>query len=541
MMTPQPDELGKKVVQMFDRMKLEKQEYEATLQEIKDLVRPHAADFNRRGTTGDVRSTAIYDSTPVQAADELTNALTSNTTPSTERWFGFEADGDPELNRDPEAIKWFEEVADIVYAEYSNSRSKFYPSVYETNADLVAFGTDNLGQEWDAENGHILFRAHPLADTYLSQDWTGTIDSVCRELEYDTRQLVQQFPQAAEWDDFKNDTKQEKKWCVIHSVHPRKDASAGAYSAKGKPFASCWVLKDKCVTLSEGGYDSLPYHTTRWSVMPGEIYGRGPAMLCLPSIRLVNRMQYTLLKAAERAVLPPMVVPNDGFAPQIKIGPDSLIFKEPGAENIEFLRYEGSLPVTMEMVEMVRNDVRKSFYADWVKFNQKSERQTAYEISELVDQQLRMMGGVNGRLNNEKFGPCLSRTVELLSSHRKLPEAPQILQGKRFKISYQSIAARAQISSKATAIGRFMQESIPMFQVNPEAIDAIDVDALIQESAYYRGVPRRIIRSVEAIQTLRQDREQQRQMQQIAGAAEPVSKSILNLAQAQQAGNVVGL
>ena len=82
-------------------------------------------------------------------------------------------------------------------------------------------------------------------------------------------------------------------------VFPRKDNDAYGGIKVKKAYASIWVLlKDKEI-ITEGGFDSFPYHTARWTKLAGETYGRSPAMTCLPDIRMVNMMSKTIIKAVQ--------------------------------------------------------------------------------------------------------------------------------------------------------------------------------------------------------------------------------------------------
>jgi hypothetical protein len=525
------DDKAKDILQRFERLKSNRSTFESIWQDIRDLVRPHASDFNRKSTPGEVRSMDIYDGTACQAADELGGAITAHTTSATDRWFSFEIENSPELNREPEVIEWLESVADVIYSQYNSPRSKFNPSIYEANGDLASFGTSIINQEFVKDGMHLLFRCHPLAACYIEENDHGLVDTVVRSIEWDSRQLMQRFGDACP-ECVKEDAKNDKKWTVVHSVHPRTDRDLTKYDSGNKRYASCWVLKEKQHMLKEGGYDSLPYHVARWSTLAGEVYGRGPAVKCLPDIRMLNRMEYTLIKAGQRAVMPPLVVPNDGFNLPIKTGPDSIIFKEPGAEEIQSLDFRGNIPIGMEQTNQKREFINRCFYAEWVKFNQKTERQTAYEISELVDQQLRMMGAVVGRLQDEVLGPMLERSFDLLLENRMLPPWPESIKGRKVRITYISTAARAQQGTKAAAMGRYLQELIPMAQVKPDVMDAIDSDAYAQELARLRGVSLRIVRGPNEIAQIRQARAEQEQMQAMAENLEPAAKAVESLAKA---------
>jgi hypothetical protein len=132
----------------------------------------------------------------------------------------------------------------------------------------------------------------------------------------------------------------------------------------------------------------------------------------------------------------------------------------------------------------------------------------------------------------------LERSYELLAERQKLPVPPPAIQGREIRIVYVSAAARAQMGTKLASMNRWLQNIIPIAQAKPEIMDVINASGWANAAARYTGVPRGVINSPEEMQQIQAEREQQAQMQQLAGAAEPTSKAIKNLAEAQQMGNV---
>jgi hypothetical protein len=100
------------------------------------------------------------------------------------------------------------------------------------------------------------------------------------------------------------------------------------------------------------------------------------------------------------------------------------------------------------------------------------------------------------------------------------------------KVGYLSPAAMAQSGAKAVVISRFINDLAPMAQINPDVMDAIDLDKTTQVLAIARGVPRMCLRSPKDLQAIRQQKQQAQQAAQAAQTAEPISKSVKNLADA---------
>jgi len=535
------DPKAKSLIQDFERMKTARSTYETAWADIRQLVRPNTVDFHSaQQSPGDVRTERIYDGTALQANVDLGNAVHTFIANPSERNFGIKPSIDGELAKDPDVIGWCDAVSDIIAAEYLDDRTMFTGSMQECFLDL-AFGNIILNQEWNYDDGNLTFKAIPLATAFYEESATGAVDKLSRCMKMTVRQIMQQFPDAT-WEGKEKDEKTpDKEFSVIHAVYPRSDREYGRTDSGNMPFSSCWLLKEKCVILKEGGYHSFPYHVGRWSKSDEETYGRGPAINCLPEIRMLNRMELTIIKAWQKAVDPPLIMPSDGFLSKFKTAPASINFRDPSAGDFEVqtLRHEGKLEGVETKTDQKREYIRRCFYSDWVKLSPKKERQTAYEISELVDQQLRMMAPMLGRLQSEVMVPCIQRSYELLSKAQLLPPPPPQLQGRTIEVDYLSAASRAQQATRIVNYGKWIQNISPLASFKPDVFDAVDTDVIVQDMAVSLGVPAAAIRSSKMIAGIRDGRAQQEQAQQMAAAAEPLTKSVLNVAQANNIGNTL--
>lgn len=533
------DPKAKSVLHEFERMALERSTYEPAWTDIRQLVFPNTSDFNQAQVSpGDVRTGASYDGTAMQANVDLANAVHSFVINPSERNYGIKVTADRELNEDPEVIAWCDLVSDIIAAEYSDDRTRFHASVQECFLGL-AYGNVILNQEMDYDNGHLSFRSCPLSWTYFDENSRGNVDKVCRKLEMSVRQIEQAFPNAT-WER-KADDKPEKKYTVIHSVYPRKDRMPGRRDTLNMPFASCWCLKEKCVLLEEGGYTSFPYHVGRWSKSNDEVYGRGPAINCLPEIRMLNRMEFTIIKAWQKAVDPPLIMPNDGFIGKFRTAPGSINFKDSsmGEFEVQTLEHKGKLEGAETKSDQKRERIKTSFYSEWVKFSQKKERQTAFEISELIEQQLRMMAPVLGPIQTDFMVPCIQRSYMLKAAAGHFPPAPPQMDGATIEVDYVSASARAQAATRLFNYNRYIQSLAILQPFAPNVMDAVDPDFIAQDMAILSGVPRRGIRSPDAIIEIRAARARQDQMAAMVEAGPKIGKTVLDLSKANEAGGLL--
>jgi hypothetical protein len=515
--------------------------WEAQWQEIKDLVYTSAGDFNRVTTPGNRTQDLILDGTAPWALEQLSAGLHSFLTSPQDRWFNLCIQGE-EYRNDPQALLWLEMVSDMIYKNYSSPKSNNDNSLHETYMNLGAFGTAVEYQDIDMKEKRAIFRSIQLRDCRILENSKGVIDTLFRDVMMTTRQILQEFPDT-DSKKIKEEKNQNKEWLVVHGVFPRTDRDTTMMNAKNKPFASFWFCKAADTIFKESGYDEFPFSCPRWVKRSGEVYGRSPGMTCLPDIKMVNAMEKVQLKAIQKIVDPPLLVPDDGFMLPIATSPSSLIFFEaglPGEQMIKPLETKGRVEVGEDKLEQKRSHILRCFYADWVSRIKKKERQTATEIQDDREEMMQMMSPILGRLQSELLGPRLARTYNILSRLNLIPPAPRSLEGRKLVIEYISPAAKAQMARKSINMRRYLEELIPLVQVDPTILDTIDTDAYAREMASLQDVSRLIFRTPEEVSAIREKRNQAQEAQQMAATAQPAASAMKDIATAQEKGLSLG-
>lgn len=529
-----------------DNLRSKRDPWNPRFQELRELIHPHASDFNRRASKGQIETSQIFEGTAPYACELFASGLGAFGTPKTDRWFSLGVQ-DYDTSRDRKAQEYLEYLTDRMIYEYSLPSVGFYDSSHECYLELGCVGTTVLNQEWSWEKGHILFKCIPLANCWIDEDADGRVDVLFREVTWDSRQIEQFFKQDGDKIPKKiAENKQDgKTWTLTHAVFPRTDRDASKLTKTNKKYASIWFCEEANNSQDDGilrnsGYDEFPYHVPRWSKKGGEVYGRSPGWTCLPDIRLINAMEKTQIRSAQKQADPPLLVPSDGFMLPIKTSPSSLNFFEPGLANNEMIKpleTRGRYDIGEDKMSQKREHIMRCFYADWIMRQKKKERQSATEIMDDREEMLNLMGPNMNRLENEFYSPLIFRSYQLLSLANQLQPAPPSLRGRTLKITYTSPSVKAQRARKGQYNRRWMaEEVIPMAQVDPSVLDAVDTDAYLQESAEHGDVSRRILRSPEEIKARRDAKAQQQQMQQMAETAQPASEALKNVAAARKDG-----
>lgn len=520
----------------FQLEKSKRSWWDQQYQEVKDLIRPNTSDFNHTSAKGERKFDQIYDATAIDACEEFAGGLSSYMTNPSDRWFSLTIDGieDPRSSIGLDVFQWLEDVSDIIYDEYANSNSNFNGAIHECYQDLGAFGVQVLHQFWDAELKSLSFKCIPLADCWFRENHRNMVDTIWRKVMMTPRQIEKKWgmlpPDLARMDRVDDEVE------VIHHVRPREDYTPSKRDAVNKKFASIWWCTKTKELLHESGFDEFPFHISRWSKISGETYGRGPGLKVLPDIKVLNRLERIMLRAGSKMIDPPLQVPNDGFLLPLKTSPGALLFKEPSTEDIKPLDINANLPFGMELMDQKREAVRKGFHNDLLRQDKNNVEMTAFETQDRREEKLRLLSPMLGRQESELLGPMIGLSFFFLNKAGRIPPPPGAAQGLEMSVDYTSPASKAQTGVRALAMDRYIQRILPMAQINPNVMDRIDLDVWSSELAKAMGTPVTIIRTDKQVQEIRAQRQKQEQQEQLVAAAEPASKALKNITEAQQIG-----
>ncbi|MEE9401661.1 MAG: portal protein, partial [Desulfobacteria bacterium] len=396
----------KELIQRFQDLQQARNLYESDFQDITDYVLPSGSDANTTVTPGTSRTTKIWDSTPMEALTVLAAGLNSNLTSPVERWFEIGIEGFSEEDMDRPTIQWLELVTDLIYSQFNRPSGGFYTAIGEAWNELGAYGTCILQTEWAPKQQGVKFQTFRLGNSYIAEDENQTIDTVYRQVEMTADQIKAQFEdlKGATIPDFvlkeRNSIARHK---IIHATQRRKNGKRGGIS-RNKPFSSHWFSVDEKVIIHESGFDSNPYAVSRWIRRSQEAYGFGPGLLCLQDIKMLQRMEQTIIRKAQKMVDPPLLIPNDGFMLPIQTGAAGVTFYDQfsGGEVKELYgNVRNELGIGLEMSEQRRQFIRNCFHNNLFTIGKERVEMKATEVIERRNENLRMLAPVIGRQSKE--------------------------------------------------------------------------------------------------------------------------------------------
>ena len=509
----------------FAKLKQDRVNWDSQWEKVAEYVLPRKDEVYGTITAGEDKhsNNRLYDSTSIHSNELLASALHSMLTNPSSVWFGLST-GVKELDSQKEVRQYLQDSVSIIIKTLNNSN--FQTEIHETYLDLGSIGTTTLRIEEDDE-ALIRFFSEPIYSSYVDENSKGIIDTIFREYEFTLRQVIQKFGEDILKDlpDVKRSFEKNPmlKIKILHAIETLSNGSV----------VSIHTYCDKKYILRESKFNEFPTAVPRWTKIAGEMYGRSPAMKAMPDIKMLNQMQRTLIRAAQKVADPPLLVPDSGYMLPVRTTPGgSTIYRAGSKDEIKPLIHNARLDLNAEIIEQTRLRIRQAFFIDQLQL-QDGPQMTATEVNQRTEEKLRMMGPILGRLNNELLKPIIDRVYGILVRKNALPSPPDALKGKNLDIRYTSQIAKAQRAAEADTFTRVVQSIAPIIEMQPQIFDNINGDEVLRVHAEIFGLPEEMLRDREEVQ---QSRAAQAEQQQAAMQAEQENMEADTLQKVSNAG-----
>ncbi len=530
---------AERIIRRFDKLKDDRGTLDSHLQEVAERVIPRKSYVTTKRTEGSKTitfNTELFDATAVFANQDMAAGLISHLMPPNSRWFALKAK-DPELNKIPAVKESLAKITTLLHEEFAISN--FYNIMYQVMIDLGWAGQACVEPK-EGKKTTLSFRTYHISEFYIVKDSDGNIDTVYYKFKYTARQAKQ------EWGienlgkcvlDALNSTKKEdidKEFEFIEELAPREDFDSFPAVADRRPISSTTVgVKDKN-TVDEDGFYEMPKLTPRWYVNSNETNGRSQAMFGLPWIKLINQIVKNWNQAVEMNLRPVTLVPDDGFIGNVYSKPGALWkYRATYANSANAIRQfpaQGNTKDAKEMIDWVETNIKKAFFNDlFVMLAQLTGTQTAFEISERIQEKHSRIVAPIGRVQTELLNGTVTRSIGILGRAGKLDKilAPELLdQG--YEIQYVSKLALALRIIEVRSIEATFNIVDRIGERNPQVYDVFDDDEIARGTADRFAMPPDMVRSPEGVDEIREQRAadlaDEKAAELAAGAADAVPK-----------------
>jgi hypothetical protein len=525
------------LIDQLNQLKADRGTWDAHVDEIVENIIPFRQRVSSKLTPGAKAMDKIMDSSPTHALLLWGAGLCGMLTNASVPWYTVTTE-DPALADDQE-VKWYLDIVKTRFEAVFN-KANFYNQIHEVYLDIGSLGTGPL---FVGEHPrHIChFKAVSPGECYISTSQYDVVDTLFRVFTMTARQMAQKWGENKVSDKVRENlkTKPFNQIEVCHAVYPRKLRDSNKIDNQNKPYACVYFETESKQKLNESGYNEFPYMVPRFFVMSGETYGRGPGEIALPDVKMLNRMEKDILASGQKKLSPPLLLPDDGIIGQLRLIPNGLNFYRGDTDAqkvIGVFPTADDLGYAEQKLDQKRNQIRNIFYNDMLQLVHDQDM-TATEVLKRIEEKLRLMGPLLGRLQSELYNLLFDRMFEIMLRNQVLPIPPQVLWGANLKIDYISPLAKAQRVAEADGISRTMQQIALLAQADPSVLDNFDLDGTAKDIAEINGFPLKRIRDPKQVQEIRAQRAQQQQQQQQAMALAEAADKIPALSQEPGAGS----
>lgn len=520
----------KKIKEIMNRLRGERGTFETHWQEVADYFIPNKANITTKKYPGQKDSFRLLDNIGVQSNELLAGAMHGLLTNTDSLWFEFTT-GHLDLDNDDSVRMYLQQSARIIHNVLNNSN--FHVELHEMYLEMPSIGTGCMLIEED-DTSIVRFSSKEIENYLIDEDSRGKVNQVYFECKMTAGEIIGEYGEKNVPDKILKCKDNTQKFCVVHAVYPKTMCDP---TTSSKDFVSQHILPDEDHELRSGRYDELPYVTPRFSKRVGEKYGRSPAMTALPEMRVLNKMNETLLIGMQKQVDPPLQLEDDGVILPLVTRPGGINYRRAGAEPIRPLFENTRIDLQYQALSERRGRIRDAFYVDQLRLGQDMKYMTATEVLQRTEDTMRLLGPLVGRMNAEFLRPMIDRVFRICLDRGLLPPPPQALVGKKFDVKYTSLIAKAQRVSEGQNVLRTVEAVAPFIQMDETVKDNFKGDAMVRFLAGVFSFPQEGMRSQRELAEIRESRMQmQQQAVQMSMQAAQENQQVQNMATMAKAG-----
>lgn len=525
----------------------ERSSFDSHWRSVLDFTTPTRARFTLSDNNrGERRNLKIINNTAALASRTLSSGMMAGITSPARPWFKLGV-SDSDLMEYGPVKYWLQAVENEMYNQFF--RSTLYNTLPLTYTDLGNIGTAAIFMEEDFDTVSR-FYSFPAGSFYLANDELNRIRVFMREFRMTVRQVVEKFGRFdmrgnPDWSNITDHVKtlwdrgHYETWIdIVHVVKPNEDFDFNSKLSEHKRYISIYYergsssasgkvnymtsSKEWDKMLSERGYNHFPILAPRWEVTGEDVYATNcPGMMAHGDNKALQTMEKRRAQAVEKKVNPPMTAPTMMRNSKASILPGDITYADIREGQQGFRPAHEVNFQLQELDQAIQNHeyrIKRSYFEDLFLMISQSDRReiTAREIDERHEEKLLVLGPVLEGLNQDLLDPLIDNQFAFGFEQGRFPPPPPELEGVDLKVEYVSVMAQAQKLTGISNIERTVGFAINISTQtqNPELLDKIDFDQVIDNYGKRMGVDVDIIRTDERVDERRQQRQQAIQQQQ---------------------------
>lgn len=521
----------------FEDLKSRRNPLEPRYRLLSRYILPDAGRFEASSNAaGEDRWACILDATANDAAGALAAGMLGGITSPARPWFRLTT-GDPEADERFENRTWLSDVTERL--QHVFLRSNVYPALIQCYEELAVFGTACL-VALPSEKEVIHIFPMTVGEYWIAEDYENCVTTLFRRFTMTAEQMVEQFGRdkvsrhVREY--LVDDRKRYEQFPIIHAIYPRDDYDPSKRDNKNFPFASVYFeerfSEHEDDVLLEEGFRTFPGLCPRWEIHGGSVYGTSPGMKALRQTMGLQVEAKRKAQGIDNLTNPAMIYPASMENHLLDFAPGGVSFYPDGMtpqQAYPAVATNINLQHLLADIQDVRQQINGFFYKDLFTAIMSTPRtnRTAYEVDQIGQERMALLGPVLQRLNAELLRPLIQMGLYCLERAGMLPPMPEGMEG--VTVTFESILVQALRASGITSEDRYLSTAFSIANFDPTIIDNIDLDKLMQKRGLDSGIDPDIMRSPEDVSAMRQARQEAQQRQAQMAQAMQMSEVVKNL------------
>ena len=517
------DPIATSLDKQYEFLKGKRTTWERNWQEIAEYVLPHRSDFTAKRSKGEERLEMAFEGTAMRSLKRFASNIHNVFTPMGAEWFRLTT-GHPYLDNQRHIALWLEDATRIIKHHISRPSSNFHSAIFQYYLEAGAFGTGIVFVE-DIPGRGPHFRNFPLSDCVLAAGGEMEIDTVFRVYKQTCKDLISRFDPALLPEDILKKAGSEKmleEVDVIHYVAPAWLMKEQLPPDWMFPYVSVHYLKDKKKVIKFSGYENMPYICARWERSDREIYGRGPTWEILPDMRLINEVEKVYLKGVQKAIAPPMFVPDSGLLDPLDTTPDAINYYTVGIggkDTIFPVPNAGKIEYAQDLNARLVNSIKEGYFLDILELpgpiapDGDVMRFSATEVSVRMRNRMPVLGPLLARQESELLDPLIKRTAFILMRSGQLGEMPRELE-EGFRVEYLNPISIAMRSGEVNSIVQLFEMIMPLAQIDQTIPMYFNTQQILKNTAKVLQVSPSNLRKDEEVQQMKQKQQNDQMLAQ---------------------------
>jgi len=450
------------------------------IREVYDLFLPQRAPLFD-AVKGGKRITQVFDSTPMRALKKFASRLHLTLVPPYRRFARLVPGRHVREDERHGLARELEQQTEVLFQYLS--QSNLATEVHEAILDCGVSTGAMLIQPGPPEQP-IRFRAVPPMELILDEGPGGSVEDVFRCRKLKARLLKR------EWSDYRFSTQTAQ----LASEKPETEVEiveATVYDVGRRHWEYYVVERGQRHVAVYRTMRESPWIVFRWSVVSGEVYGRGPAMDALPDAKTANRVVELILRNAALAVAGVYKAMDDGVLNPwtVRLVPGGVI-PVASPESLQPLQTSHDFRVSELVLADLRENILRTMLAQDLGPPNEPQR-TATELILRNQELMRDAGSSFGRLQQELVGKLIQKAVGILRDRGVLP--PIVVDGREVDVEFEGPLARAQDEDDVMAFATFLEVAGAL---GPEPLHAaLKADDAVAWVARKIGVSEELLRT----------------------------------------------